>query len=148
MRLLFTATNTGLAQVGSRLIRAFEGGIASHCGAQLADGRVIDAGWPAGVAAHTRDGFLRGRELVAECGVPLPDERAAEAWLVSQLGQPYDLMDIASFLLWRDAGRHDRYVCSGLLVRALAVGGVTTPERLDRFGVRHLLLLSHAHANR
>lgn len=146
VKLLFTATNIGWAQVGSRLIRAFEGGLASHCGAQLADGTVIDAGWPKGVAGHTRDTFLRDRELVAEFDVPLPDEAAAEAWLRSQLGRPYDLLDIASFLLWRDAGRREHYVCSGLLLRAMLAGGLPLFERPDRFGVRHLLLVSHAHA--
>ena len=148
MKLLFTATDKGWEQIGSRLIRAFEGGLSSHCGAQLADGRVIDAGWPKGVAAHTRADFLRARDLVAEFNVPLPDEPAAEAWLVGQLGKPYDLMDIASFLLWRDAGSREHYVCSGLLLRMLLTGGLPFVERPDRFGVRPLLILSHAHAAR
>jgi uncharacterized protein YycO len=147
MRILFTATDTGFAQVGSRLIRAFEGGLASHCGAVLSDGTVVDASWPKGVATHSLEQFLHGRTLVADLSVPLPDERAAADWLLDRMGEPYDLMDIASFLLWRDAGRRDRYVCSGLIARALEAGGLTTCERLDRFGVRHLLIWSYAHAS-
>lgn len=148
MRHIYTATNTGLGQIGSRAIRAFEGGLASHCGAVLSDGRVIDASWPKGVATHTLDEFMHGRSLVADLHVPVPDEAAAEAWLLSQMGRSYDLMDLASFLLWRDAGRRDRYVCSGLLLRATLAGGLPLWERPDRFGVRHMLILSSAHAVR
>lgn len=146
MRLLFTATNHGAAQIGSRLIRAFEGGLASHCGAVLSDGRVVDATWPKGVQAHTLDDFLKGRDLVADITVPLPDEVAAESWLLWVLGTPYDIMDIASFLLWRDAGRRGRYVRSGLLLRAMLAGGLDVRERHDRWGVRHMLIDAQARA--
>ena len=144
MRVLYTATNTGWQQIGSRLIRAFEGGQASHCGAVLSDGRVVDASWPKGVQAHTEADFLHGRTLVADVRVSLPDPAAADAWLLSQIGQPYDLLDIASFLLWRDAGHRDRYVCSGLLYHAMRAGGLPELERAQRWGVRHLLIASRA----
>lgn len=144
MRLLFTATNTGWGQVGSRLIRAFEGGLASHCGAVLDDGRVIDATWPNGVQAHDINQFLAGRELVADIDVPLPDEAAAEAYLLGQMGNKYDLLDIASFLLWRDIGQAGKNVCSGLLLRAALAGGLNIRERHDRWGVRHLLIMADA----
>lgn len=146
MRLLFTATDRGLGQIGSRLIRAFEGGLASHCGAILTDGRVVDATWPKGVQAHSIDAFLSGRTLVADISLTVPDEAAAEAWLLAQIGQPYDLMDIASFLLWRDAGRRDRYVCSELILRAMLAGGLQVRERHDRWGVRHALIDAQARA--
>lgn len=144
MRLLFTRTDRGLASVGSRLIRAFEGGAASHCGAVLADGRVIDATWPRGVQAHSEAEFLAGRVLVADLWVPLPDEAAAKAYLLAQLGKPYDLLDILSFLVWRDIGQAGANVCSGLLLRAKLAGGLVVRERHDRWGVRHCLILSSA----
>ncbi|MCL5459940.1 hypothetical protein M3M33_14985, partial [Loigolactobacillus coryniformis] len=59
-------------------------------------------------------------------------------------GHSYDLLDIASFLLWRDAGVRDRYVCSGLMLRAMLAGGLQVGERHDRWGVRHLLILADA----
>lgn len=144
MRLLFTRTDTGWQSLGSRLIRAFEGGEASHCGALLSDGRVIDATWPRGVQAHALDDFLHGRVLVDDITVSLPDEAAAEAWLLSQIGQPYDLLDILSFLAWRNIGTVDRYACSGLMRRAATEGGLPPLERPERWGVRHLLIASRA----
>lgn len=146
MRLLFTATNTGWQQIGSRLIRAFEGGLASHCGAVLSDGRVVDTSFTKGVALQQQEVFLTGRALVADLSVPLPDEAAAEAWARAQIGRPYDWRDIASFLLWRDAGKANTHVCSGLLLRVLLAGGLELRERPDRFGVRHLLILASAKA--
>ncbi len=144
MRLLFTRTNSGWQSIGSRLIRAFEGGLASHCGAVLSDGVVIDATWPRGVQAHSAAAFSGGREVVADITVTLPDEAAAEAWLLDRIGEPYDVLDIASFLLWRDAGRRDRYVCSSLLLRAQIAGGLQVHERHDRWGVRHALIDAQA----
>jgi len=145
--MLFTATNKGWQQTGSRLIRAFEGGLASHCGAVLSDRLVIDTSFTKGVAVQPVEAFLKGRTLVADLNVPLPDEAAAEAWAVAQIGRPYDWRDIASFLLWRDAGKANTHVCSGLLLRALMAGGLELRERPDRFGVRHLLILASAKAH-
>lgn len=146
MILLFTATDTGLAQVGSRLIRAFEGGLASHCGVLLQDGQVIDATLGKGVAKRSLADFLQGRRLVAQVHVPLPDEGAALRWLESKLGAKYDVLAIVSFLLWRDIGRKDRYECTGLVMQALLAGGFTARERTDRVGVRHLLLMTEGRA--
>jgi uncharacterized protein YycO len=144
MRVLFTRQDKGLTSIGSRLIRAFEGGLASHCGAVTDTGLVVDATWPKGVKAQSIGDFLHGRELVADITVPLPDEQTAQAWLQRALGQPYDLWDILSFLAWRDIGQRDRYVCSGLILRAMLAGGLPVRERHDRWGVRHLLILADA----
>lgn len=144
MRLLFTRTDHGLESIGSRLIRAYEGGLASHCCAVLTDGRVVDATWPRGVQAHTEADFLRGRVLVADLTVALPDEAAAQAYLLDQIGKPYDLLDILSFLMWRDIGRAGVNVCSGLLLRAMLAGGLQVRERHDRWGVRHALIDAQA----
>jgi len=146
VRLLFTATDTGWQQIGSRLIRAFEGGLASHCGAVLSDGLAIDTTLANGVAVQPVEAFLKGRTLVADLNVPVPDEAAAEAWAVAQIGRPYDWRDIASFLLWRDVGKANIHVCSGFPLRALMTGGLQLGERPDRFGVRHLLILASAKA--
>lgn len=144
MRIIFTATDKGLGQVGSRLIRAFEGGLASHCGAVLSTGEVVDASWPKGVKAHDERQFLEGRVVVADMTVTLPDEDAAQSWLARGVaeGWKYDVRGVASFLLWRDIGSRSRYECSALILRAMLVGGLDVHERHDRFGVRHLLILS------
>lgn len=144
MRILYTATNSGVIQIGSRAIRAFEGGLASHCGAVLSNGDVVDASWPKGVQSHRLEDFLTERTLIAEFNVPLPDEVSAENFLIRAAaeGWKYDLLDIASFLVWRDIGRRDRYVCSSLMLRAKMAGGIQVFERHDRWGVRHDLIHS------
>jgi uncharacterized protein YycO len=148
MRVLFVRTDHGLAGIGSRLIRAFEGGLASHCGTMLSDGSVVDTTWPHGAQRRTYAEFMAGRTLVTVLDVPLPDEAAAEAWLLAQVGQPYDLLDILSFMAWRDIGRRDRYVCSSQTLRAMLHGGLQLLERPDRWGVRHMLILADAMARR
>lgn len=141
MKIIFTATDKGIAQIGSRLIRAFEGGLASHCGVLLDNGQVVDTSWPKGVRSQSLDIFLHNRVVVATLDAKLPNENNAQKWLLSQLGNGYDILDIFSFLLWRDVGRRNKYVCSSLILRALLAGGVSLAERPDRFGVRHLLIL-------
>ena len=142
MRLLFVRTDRGLVSLGSRLIRAYEGGLASHCGAVLDDGSVIDTTWPHGVRVQPREAFMAGRELVAELELPVPDEAAAEAWMRERIGDRYDFRDILSFLVWRDIGSRSRYICSGFLLRAALAGGLRVRERHDRWGVRHLFILA------
>ena len=144
MRVLFTATNHGAAQIGSRLIRAFEGGLASHCGVVMPDGQVIDANAWDGVSEQAPEAFLDGREVVADVTISLPNEVAAYDWLRGQVGHRYDLEDIFSFLLWRDVGSPRRHACSGLILRAMLAGGHEQIERHDRWGVRHLLILMDA----
>ena len=144
MRCLFVRTEHGFASIGSRLIRAFEGGKASHCGVQLSDGSVVDTTWPRGTQRRDRAEFMHGRELVAEIELHLPAEEAAEAWLIKQAADRarYDLLDIVSFLVWRDIGRAGRYVCSSQMLRAALAGGLQMIERPDRWGVRHMLVLA------
>lgn len=146
MRCLFVRSDHGIVAIGSRLIRAFEGGIASHCGVQLLDGSVVDTTWPNGAQRRTRDEFMAGRELVAEIELHLPSDEAAEAWLIQQAeaGAGYDVLDIISFLVWRDIGRSGRYVCSSQMLRAALAGGLQMIERPDRWGVRHMLILAES----
>lgn len=148
MRILFTLTNRGFAQVGSRLIRAFEGGIASHCGAVLPDGCVVDVSFAKGTHVWEMGEFLRRRELVADIEIALPDEDAALAYAQKAIDEhhEYDILDVLSFLAWRDIGIAGRDVCSGFLLRMALAGGLVTAERIKRFGVRHLVLLAEGRA--
>lgn len=121
MRILFTRTDTGWQQIGSRIIRAFEGGVASHCGVLIPDGAVIDASWPKGVQASPRKKWMAGRTLVAEIDVPVPREAIALAWLSEQAGQRrgYDVLEMLGFLLWRGLGARTSFVCSSLILAAM-----------------------------
>ena len=118
--------------------------MASHCGVQLSDGSIVDTTWPRGTQRRTREQFLNGRTLVADIWLSVPDEFAAEDWLIEQADTRagYDVLDILSFLLWRDIGRRGRYVCSSQMLRAAMAGGLQMIERPDRWGVRHMLILA------
>lgn len=140
IRLLFTSSRTPFDAV----IRAFEGGTASHVGIDLG-GLVVDSAFlQGGVKAHTVDAFLEGRRLVHAVDVTLPDEPAAAAFLADQIGKGYDPAALVGFLAWRDWQRSSRWYCSELAAAALLVGGWTLADRHARIGVRLLREIVHA----
>lgn len=143
MRVLFTRSN----KIGSIAIRAFEGGQASHCGAVQPGRRVIDATWPHGVRIRSMEEFLNGREIVDDIALPVPDEAAAEQFLCAQLGRPYDLTFLISFLLWRDLNDPSRWACSELLLAAALAGGLSLADKHNRVGVRMLRVWAAAHGD-
>lgn len=141
MRILFTRSN----KIGSVAIRAFEGGQASHCGAVMPDRRVIDTSWPHGVRLRSMDEFLDGREIVDDLSLMLPNEAAAEEFLYTQIGKPYDLTFLISFLLWRNLNDPSRWACSELLLAGALAGGLSMADKHNRVGVRLLRVWAAAH---
>ena len=128
------------------MIRAWEGGTASHCAVWLSDGNVVDASWPHGVQTRPFDAFMDKRLLVQQIDVTLPDEKAAADYLLSQIGAPYDWLGIAGYLAWRDLDSPGRHYCSGILMRAMLAGGlaVADPAR-KRWSVGLVREIAQAH---
>lgn len=139
MRLLFVRATSP----GSLLIRAFEGGEASHVG--IVDGDyVIDATFAHGVARRPLADFMRRRELVADIVVPTPDDAAGLAWARTQIGKPYDWLALVGFLLWRDLSNPGSGYCSLLARGALLQAGLTFASLRNRWGVRLMHEVAHA----
>ena len=119
---------TGRDTLVSRVIRGAELGFPySHVGAFLPDGRVV--------SAHARDGVHVRRiedeapwaaraDVFIPCTATQRDNHGA--WLLSQVGKPYDLVAIGAMLLGLFRGRPaasgwpSAWICSALQFEALA----------------------------
>lgn len=145
MLLHFTTSN----RIGSRLIRAFDSGPASHVGIEspLAPGLVIDSTW-------THGGVLRwplaewmhmdDRSFVRTVDVPLPSEAVALSWAADQIGKPYDKSAIFGMSVLRDWQDSNAWYCSELAIGACLQGGLTLATRQAEIGLRLCLELAHA----
>lgn len=146
MRLLFVTA----PDLGSRLIRAADGGNASHVGVQLSDGSVIDSTWThGGVRAWSEADFWaahKGRRLVDAVSLVVPREHQADAFLRDQVGRPYDKTGLLGFVVWHDFSEPDAWYCSELAAQAAIVGGRTLADRPRRIGVRLLHEVARAWA--
>lgn len=75
------------------------------------------------------------------------------AFVMAQVGKPYDTVDIASILLDKDWHNKDKWICSELVVAALEVAGIFLLNVLPQFTSRidpdkaHLspLLIGHSY---
>jgi uncharacterized protein YycO len=134
MRLLFTTTRS----IPSALIRAIDGGAASHCGIELPSGAVVDSSWAGGgVAQQSRAEFLAAdRVLIADVPLHLPDQAQAERWLIAQLGKGYDYTALVGWAFWRDWNDAGSWYCSELAIAAAVAGGRRLAEPPRRIGVR------------
>lgn len=133
MRLLFTTTRS----VASALIRAIDGGAASHCGIELPSGAVVDSSWAGGgVALQSREAFMRARLLIADVPLHLPDQAQAERWLMAQVGKGYDVTALVGWAFWRDWNDATGWYCSELAIAAAVAGGRRLAEPPRRIGVR------------
>lgn len=104
--------------IGSDLIEWFSAGNYSHVDSVLADGRLLGArsdvcaGVSAGVQIRPANYAPFARKLV----VTLPcDQAMADAYyafLVAQLGKPYDSTAIVAFVFGRDWQEEDSWYCS------------------------------------
>ncbi|MEY4415322.1 MAG: hypothetical protein RIQ53_2615 [Pseudomonadota bacterium] len=140
MRALFITSD----RVSSRLIRAADGGPASHCGILLPSGGVLDSTMThRGVRVRSLLDFLADHRLVADIPLALPDPAAAFDWGLAQIGTPYDWTALAGIALWRDWQEEDAWYCSELLVRLCIAGGWTLASRPRRIGVHLALELCH-----
>lgn len=147
------STRTGL---GATLIRAREGGTASHCalvlptGTALLDGshltqpHVLDAQPRHGVALYPLHQWRRAHRALCAYRVPLPDEQTARHTALGMLGWGYDWLRNMGYPLWREMGSAGRANCEELLLRAWMAGGLTISDRPARPTVRMLREIAHA----
>lgn len=140
MRILFTSSKG----IGSLAIRAFEGGQASHCGVVDGD-HVIDASFLTGVVRTPINEWMKGRTLIDDIRIEVPDDTAAMGLLRSQIGKSYDYFALVGFVFWRDWSSDRAWYCSELIMRGIVEGGLTLADRHRRIGVRMLREVAHAH---
>lgn len=130
------------------VIRAREGGTASHCAIDLG-ATIVDATFWHGVRAWSRAEWLaQGHQIVVDHPLQVPDAQAALDWLGGVLASRprYDWLRIVGYALWRTLGSRKAYTCEELLLGLLLAGGVTLSDPPKRPGVRLLREVTHARA--
>lgn len=146
MNFIFTRTDSPVC----RLVRAVDGGEWSHCAVASANvsanatgATCYEAVWPQGVRCRQLAGLLMARPSHISLSVPMPDEEAAERWLIARVGLAYDWPAIPALAIRRIFGaapplaRQDRWYCAELLLGACSAGGAPIDGPLRRHGVAH-----------
>jgi hypothetical protein len=136
---MFTAIYTHAPTLPARVIRAIDGGEASHVGIGL-PGRVVwDVTLRHGVRCWASESaWLRehDRRVVVRVPFTVADPVAASGWLHAREGDGYDVwgaLGIGLFTNMDDPGRH---FCSELLVNFCIAGGMVMPDQRKRVGPR------------
>lgn len=149
MKLVFTRCNT----FQSYLIRAvetiydkFEGGVSqwSHVACMVTnDAQVVDSMRERGgvTAPRSIGSFLGGFPDNIIIDVPVPNERAAEAFLLAQVGKGYDIKALWGFVVGEDIQDPDKWYCYELVYCALLAGGLQLPVQVERITCNRLLAL-------
>ena len=134
MRLIFTSQNS----IYSRGIEFFEGSEFSHVAAVFADDSVIETTWKTGVRQRHLDSMMADAQRYRLFDIPLPDEAAAHAFAVAQIGKKYDKTAIIGFPFYRAWDEDDAWYCSELSCAILKAGGYTLAgsNAYHRVGVR------------
>lgn len=150
MNFIFTRTGS----LACRAIRAIDDGNWSHCAVQTLGGepgsglsaRCIEAVWGDGVHDRRVDSLLQDRPDHLVVDTPLPEERLAHLFLLSQKGKPYDWPAIPALAVRRVFGTAPRiaigswWYCAELLLGACEAGGYPIDGPLRRYGVQAALL--------
>lgn len=109
--------------IGSWLIRKFTWSDFSHVAIVL-DDQVVHATFSKGVHVTPLVEFMAEYPHVEEVIIDLPDEEAAEKWILKQVGKPYDVTFILGFILRHDEWeKDDAWVCNELMEAAAIAGG-------------------------
>lgn len=116
----------------------------SHALVVMGDGSVIDSTFQkGGVRRRSAEEALRHASEMLVLDIKLPDEAAAEAWLVSQLGKPYDWRACWGFLVGsRDWTDDYAWFCFELVAAALAAGGLDADADASRVTGNDLLAIA------
>ena len=117
MRAMFCRSNT----VGSWLIRTLTWSRWSHVAIVFDDDTVIEALWPR-VRKTTLAVAMRDYSEVMLVPFDVPDEAAARAAAEAQVGKPYDLRALLSFLTHRNWEDEGKWFCSELFTWVAAQG--------------------------
>lgn len=132
MRVVF-CTGQDLA---SRLVRQVDGGDFSHCGIVMPDDSVIEATYHHGVRRRRLDTLLADKPSHILLSLALPDEGGAEAFVLAQVGKPYDWTGVVGIGLDRNWQDPSAWWCSELVMAAAAAGGRRLAGNGRRVGVR------------
>jgi hypothetical protein len=142
--------------IGAVLIRARDGGTASHCaillpvGTVMLDGstldqpHVLDAQPCYGVKPHRLQNWQRVHRVLRAYDVPLPDERTGLDAALKMIGWGYDWWRNIGYALWRNLGKAHKVNCEELLLLSWRAGGRTISDRTGRISVRTLREIAHA----
>lgn len=104
-------------------IRRWTLGDISHVDIVMPDGRLLGA--RADGVSLRLPGYAPFRNVViAEIPASAEQESAFYAFVLAQLGKPYDNLALIAFVFNRDWQREDRWTCSELPARGLEVAGV------------------------
>lgn len=116
-RIVFTA---GMGITGA-ITRWYQFDDVGHVAMELPDGTILDATPSLGVAHHNvLCGPVTARFFV-DC--PLDTEKAATAWMLSQVGKPYDWRALAGLAFRRDWRNDAAWYCADLILRGYEVAG-------------------------
>lgn len=139
MKIIFTHAST----IGGALIRFVDGGYWSHCGIITEDGmNVIHATMQKGVIRQPLWKLQQDFPSHTIIDVPVEDEGAAQAWLLKQVGKPYDIWALLGFVFERgpDWSDDDNWYCSEMALMAFLLAGaeIRTAQGDNTFGVEDM----------
>lgn len=109
--------------VFSFLLRTITWSAWSHCALITDRGTVVEALWGQGVVETPLSEVLARSSKVGYRTIACPDDAAAQAFALAQVGKPYDYAGVVGLALHRDWRRDDAWWCSELLEAAAAAGG-------------------------
>jgi len=125
MKVIFTNKHMSISSMVIKLLTFSK---FSHMAVLLKDGNVIDTTFLSGVRIQSLEQFSKHYRNRVIREIALPNEAAAEQFLHSQIGKPYDWASLVGIIArngkWTDEGK---WFCSELVEAAVKAGG------LDRF---------------
>lgn len=111
----------------------------NHVGIEV-DGMIYDATFKDGVAVRSIDSFCKYSKNVEAITLELPDEDKAVAFLMDQVGKPYDWKAICAFPFRKNWNNHDAWFCSELGAEFCIQGGIRLRLDPNRVTPRDLYL--------
>lgn len=125
---MITLQFAAMSDAGSEAIKLFSRGWPSHVDAVIPEGLLgarsdTLAGVPPGVQIRPPGYEAFDRTLVVTLPCTPGQEAAFHAFLMAQIGKPYDKLAIAAFAVQRDWRMPDAWFCSELVAAALEACG-------------------------
>jgi uncharacterized protein YycO len=136
MKIIFTHAYT----ISGAIIRLVDGGYWSHCGVVSEDeSYVIHATAKKGVIRQPLGKMLLDFPNHTIIDIPVDDEGAAQAWLLQQVGKPYDYVALLGFIFERgDWGDDTKWYCSEMALMACLLAGAEIWTTSNTFGVEDM----------
>ena len=103
---------------------------------------VIETTWPGGVHKTAKAVFYKRYRVTQHVDIDVPNELAAHAFLMAQVGKRYDWAAIVGFVVRRQIQNPRRWFCSELVEATLAAGGKARfREKLSRVTPHHVWMI-------